>query len=247
MLIQALATSDTHATTPLPFYLRRFQVEPFIDVLRENFQGMLFYEPTGTAIGLPATADFLRWRSSVGPHISLADSLRTLLLHGVNDCHRCEDEELIQFFEHAAEDNTFFESYGVWRLGTTDEEVRRKVKSVLTPPPRLEDTGYLPSSFGLGVIYGTDTEEYCMDATMKLMEYAGWPSTDEAPSSLKTVDVMDGASHIAMITHPQMFCDLIENFIDARLEAIPPTPTPALLSPTPSTEMTEWGSEASEA
>jgi hypothetical protein len=244
MLVQALATSNTHPSTPLPFYLRRFQVEPFLEVLRENLQGMIFYEPAGTAIGLPATEEFLKWRNTVGPEISLADSLRALLLHGVNDCHRCTDEELIDFFECAAEDNTFFESYGVWKLGTTDEEVRTKVKSVLTPPPRLEHTGYLPPSFGLGIIYGTETEEYCMDATTKLMGFANWPGTTAAPTSLKSVNVMEGASHIAMITHPQMFCNRIEDFIDARLDAIPPAPAPAPMSPTSSTSSTEWGSEA---
>jgi hypothetical protein len=241
MIIQALATSSTNPNTILPFYLRRYQIEPFFDVLREHLQGMIFYEPTGTAIGLPATENFLAWRSPVGPEISLADSLHPLLLHSVKRLPPMKDKGFIDSFEASAEDNTFFESYSVWRFGTTDEEVRRKIKGVLSPPPRLEETGYLPPSFGLGIIYRAETEEYCMDATNRLMEFASWPGTAQAPTGLKAVAVVDGVVHIAMIPHPQMFGDLVEDFIDACFNAIPPVPVP--MSPTPSTDMTEWGSD----
>jgi hypothetical protein len=182
----------------LPFDLTYALVSPFLPLLRASLYGIILFEPPGSTIGAPPTPDLL----DLLKEASLAIGLREMILRGGDpplSKEREEEAEMLDVFYSAQEDENVPHSFA-WKLGRDNEEILARTSRVFQ-----SQSAHLPPSYRTGLIHGTNTSLYFIDSQKRFKEVGS--------TRIEFVKSIEGAYHIGMITHSEVFAELIEVFV----------------------------------
>lgn len=200
---------------------------PYASLLRTHIRSLILFEPPGSALGRPPTSDYTGAMKAVSPPNSstpteFAEAFAGWIGMYEPPAHPVEvAEELLPpsgldalspalrqlAWEPACVGHGFS-----WRLAEGADEVQRLAESALKPAGGVA----LP----VGLIYGTRTNGYCLDAAKTVEGWWGISDIDaaegegEARKRKTAVRKVPGTNHFAFIHEPEAFARCVVELID---------------------------------
>ncbi|BGP05039.1 hypothetical protein JCM10049v2_000843 [Rhodotorula toruloides] len=199
---------------------------PHASLLRTHIRSLILFEPPGSALGRPPTSDYTNAMKAVSPPNSstpteFAEAFAGWI--GMYAPSASADEVAEELLPPSGLDALGPELRKVawepacvahgfsWRLAEGAEEVQRLAESALKP------TGGV--ALPVGLIYGTRTNGYCLDAARTVEGW--WGISDDAQdggeeqAKRKTaVRKVPGTNHFAFIHEPEAFAKAVIELVD---------------------------------
>ncbi|KZP00907.1 alpha/beta-hydrolase [Calocera viscosa TUFC12733] len=182
--LMALMASMPHIQKPL--FPMPFGVSYLQPMLESHLRAVLLYEPPGSAAGRPPTKDVeeLAVDASEMPGVFYKWVAKKIPTDSLPAFNRAWHGE------HAAHDFA-------WLLAPDRPGIEQVAYQAFDP---------VPPNLGVGLILGSEASDYCKDA-------GGWIQARLAHQPHTATEIIPGAGHFAMITHPVAFTQSIVDVV----------------------------------
>jgi hypothetical protein len=206
---------------------------PHASLLTSHLRSILLFEPPGSALGRPPTADYTGAMAAVSPPNSstpteFADAFAGWI-GGYSPPTSTSPAEIsslppsglealsAEVLAAAWEPSLVAHGFS-WRLAATGSEVASLAKTALAPP--------LSPSIPIGLIFGGRTNGYCLDAAEKIQELWGTKATvvgegtkkgqdeQEKRSSKTAIRTISHSNHFAFVHEPKEFVAVVVELIE---------------------------------
>ncbi|BGP21901.1 hypothetical protein Rt10032_c01g0600 [Rhodotorula toruloides] len=199
---------------------------PHTSLLRTHIRSLILFEPPGSALGRPPTSDYTTAMKAVSPPNSstpteFAEAFAGwigMYAHSADPDEVAEEllppsglDALAPSLRQVAWEPACVAHGFSWRLAEGAEEVQRLAESALKP------TGGV--ALPVGLIYGTRTNGYCLDAAKTVEGWwglsAGAEEDRKERAKRKTaVRKVPGTNHFAFIHEPEAFANAVVELVD---------------------------------